>query len=162
MQQTMVIMQGASGSGKTTVADGLAMTFYTATHCATGRICAPALVCSTDDYFHEDDDSPYSFNKTLLPKAHKWNQDRVRSGLSKGRSVIVDNTNLRKWEARPYVEMAVEFKVPVLFVRCTGEFANIHGVPEEVVEKMLSDMEDLSVESCLQAKYPWEKSNEVE
>lgn len=150
--QTMYILQGAPGTGKSTLAEGLC-------HVATraGHLC---LVASTDDYFCVMDfhtrTCVYKFDREKLGEAHLWNQERVRRALELGDSVVVDNTNIQAWQARPYVEMAVARKIPVVFIRLTANFKNVHGVPDEAVENMRMHLEELTVEKCLAAKYPWE------
>lgn len=152
VKQTMYILQGPPGSGKSTLAEGL---FHVATRA--GHLC---LVASTDDYFYRLDPDArevrYDYKADQAAEAHLWNQERVRRALTLGDSVVVDNTNIRAWEARPYVEMAVERGIPVVFIRLTADFGNVHGVPEEVVEGKRRSLEDLTVEKCLAARYPWE------
>lgn len=138
-EQVLVIMQGPSGSGKTTFAERISSSLQ-------------ALVYSTDDY-HETE-SGYLFQPKRLTEFHLANQKRVHEALVKGYSVIVDNTNIHAWEARPYVESAVELGVPVVFVRCEGRYPNNHGVPPQVVEVMWRELEELSVEKCLKAIRP--------
>lgn len=129
-----IIMQGASGSGKTTVANRLAVTYN-------------ALRCSTDDLRMED--GKYVFRAEDNRRMHEMNQRRVGEFLASGRSVIVDNTNIRAWEAKPYVLLSMKYNAQIIFIRCTGEFSNQHGVPEERVEEMRGEMEELSIKKCL-------------
>lgn len=153
MIQTLVIMQGPSGVGKSTVSQALREVYK-------NEVGYLAQVYSTDDFFWVGGE--YAFDKSALPTAHQWNQDRVKSDLSKGYSVIVDNTNIKAWQARPYVEMARGLCVPIIFIRISGEnWGNTHGVPAEVVQQMSEGMEDLTVKSCLQAKYPWETADQT-
>lgn len=144
MQKTVYIMQGASGSGKSTLAGLIA-----AGYGKTGRY---AKIYSTDDFFVKM--SGYAFNPKRLAEAHAWNQDRFRNDLAKGDCdvLIVDNTNIKAWEARPYVKAALAVGAAIVFVRCTGRFANVHGVPPEVVERQLAGMQELSVAACLAAE----------
>lgn len=144
MQKTVYIMQGASGSGKSTVAGRIAA------GCAGSALLAK--VYSTDDFFTKM--SGYAFNPKRLGEAHAWNQDRFRNDLAKGDFdvLIVDNTNIKAWEARLYVEAAVAAGAAIVFVRCTGRFANAHGVPPEVVERQLAGMQELSIAGCLVAE----------
>ena len=134
----LIIMQGAPGSGKSSFAYKI----------------LESVVCSTDDYFETPDG--YRFDRDKIGEAHKWNQSKCRHFLDWGSSVVVDNTNIHAWEAKPYVQMAVDLGIPVVFVRCTGKFQNTHGVPDKVVERMRNDMEELTIERCLAAKAPWE------
>lgn len=141
----LIIMQGAPGSGKTELARRLEMSLQ-------------GIRCSTDDFFCTGENHAYIFRPELLREFHEKNQIRVRQHLKNGiyTTAIVDNTNLRKWEVRPYVEAARDFGATVVFVRCTGAFQNVHGVPTEKVEEMRKNLEELSIEGCLSAKYPWE------
>lgn len=138
----MIIMQGASGSGKTTKANELAAEI-------------DALVYSTDDFHMEDD--KYIFKPSKLSEYHAANQRRTREAIKSGKSVIIDNTNINNWQAKIYVKIALEFGITPEFVRCEGKFANLHGVPEDKVEDMRKNLEELTVEKCLDSKAPWEK-----
>lgn len=138
MKQVLYIMQGPSGSGKSTVAQKLAS--------------ERTVVFSTDDYFYED--GVYVFRPELLKVRHVANQGRTRVALEHGWSVVVDNTNIQRWQARPYVEMAVSLNIPVVFIRCEARWKNIHGVPDAIVDAMWEKLESLSVEGCLTAPYP--------
>jgi predicted kinase len=140
MEQVLVILQGASGSGKSTKAKELAKQYN-------------AVVYGSDEFFYVD--GVYKFDPTKLGFYHKKNQERTIKALENGVSVIVDNTNLEKWQAQPYVEAAVELGVEVIFVRCDGKYQNIHGVPPEKVEQMRNRLEELTVEGCLNSKSPF-------
>ena len=143
----MVIMQGASGSGKSTMAQTIKeMLEYV------GQF---VQICSTDDFFVKD--GVYTFDPSKIVAYHKANQEKARGYLEAGDSVIIDNTNTQAWEAKPYVVMAQELGVPVFFVPCHGRFDNVHGVPSDKVEAMRNRCELLSVKACLEAKAPWEK-----
>lgn len=147
--QEMWIMQGASGSGKTTLAGIIEQYVMRTTK-------QDILVLSTDDFWYQNDGS-YKFDCTKIAAAHRWNQERAATWLARGRSVIIDNTNVRAWEARPYVRLGVKHGCRIHFVRCMGEHANVHGVPLEKVAEMRRNLETLSVEICLAAMAPWEE-----
>ncbi len=136
--QTLYVMQGIPGSGKSTVAKQI--------QAATG-----AVICSTDDYF-TGADGVYRFDPTKLAEYHKANQDKAKEALEAGKSVIVDNTNILRIHCKPYVLVAVSLNLPVVFVRCEGRFSNVHSVPESVCVRMKMQMETLSVEAVLSAK----------
>ncbi len=143
MNKIMIIMQGPPGGGKSTAAKTLAP-FYN-----------NAVICSTDDFFYKSSKSgEYEYVPSRIGEAHEWNRKRVKWFISLERNVIVDNTNIRAWEARPYVEMAVEAGYDVRFARYDGKYPNVHGVPEEVVQRMRANMEVLSVSACLKAEKP--------
>lgn len=143
MNQTLYIMQGPSGAGKSTVAQKIQ--FATAN----------TVICSTDDLFYED--GVYNFRPAMLPAFHKKNLERTIDALKAGKSVIVDNTNIQRWQCREYVRFAVDNGISVVFIRVNGRFKNAHGVPDDKVEQMRAGMEDLDVASVLASKAPWEK-----
>ncbi len=140
---TLVIMQGIPGSGKSTLAEKLAANIQ-------------AVICSTDSY-HIDHDGVYRFKAERSREFHAANQEKVKQLLFRGYNVIVDNTNICNWEAKPYVAAAVEAEYAVVFIRCEASYGSVHGVPAETIERMRKQMEPLSVANCLTAVPPWEK-----
>ena len=110
-------------------------------------------IFGSDEFFYVD--GVYKFNPKMLGVYHKKNLDRTVEALQNGQSVLVDNTNTQCWEAQPYVKAAVELGIKVMFVRCTGEYKNIHGVPDEKVIQMRNRLEELTIEKCLNAKRPF-------
>jgi len=136
----MILMQGASGSGKSTVAKELAVVHN-------------AVVYSTDDIFAET--GTYIFNPKLLGINHRKNLDRTVEALKAGKNVIVDNTNTQRWECKPYVEAAIQLGHEVKFVRCEGNYKNVHGVPDDKVKQMRNRLEELTVENVMGSKKPF-------
>lgn len=132
--QVLTIMQGVPGSGKSTVAKALAQ--------ATG-----AIIHSTDDFFMVD--GVYQFDPSKLKMYHELNQLAVRKSLQNGSSVIVDNTNIKAWAARPYALMAKEFGAKIQIVSVQGQFQNEHNVPQQTIENMKSGMEHLDLDDGL-------------
>lgn len=149
MTQILVVMQGAPGSGKSTLANKLRAA-DNATHLET-------VICSTDEY-HIDVDGVYRFKPDLLSRFHELNVRRACKLMDEGLSVIVDNTNIFRWEPKPYVEHAVKLGyIPVVFVRVSGDWLSSHSVPLEKVQEMREAMETLTVETVLASVPPWEK-----
>lgn len=138
----LVILQGVSGAGKSTKAKELQRLY-------------DAVICSTDDYFAEN--GKYNFRADKLHEFHKKNQERAFELMLRGRHVIIDNTNLKNWEIRPYVVVAKELGIEIRIIRCDGGFKGIHGVPEDKVNSMRQSMETLDPEIALNSKAPWEK-----
>jgi len=93
-EKTIIILRGLPGSGKTTLAN---------------QLCKRrGVVYSTNDYF-TNDNGDYKFRPYKLKEAHLWNQQRTAAAMEKGVNLIViNNINIRKWEAKPYVKMAIE------------------------------------------------------
>lgn len=136
----LIMMQGASGSGKSTVAKELAIEH-------------DAVIYSTDDIFVEN--GVYTFNPKLLGINHQKNIARTVEALKAGKNVIVDNTNTQCWECKPYVEAALQHGHEVKFVRCEGRYQNIHFVPSAKVEQMRARLEDLTIEKVMASKKPF-------
>ena len=62
----------------------------------------------------------------------------VRSLLADGRNVVVANTFTRRWEYEPYLKMCDDVEIVV----ARGNYQNIHGVPDNVVERMRERFEE--------------------
>jgi predicted kinase len=137
--QKLWILQGVPGSGKTTVAIQLASR-------------ENALICSTDDYFINNNNE-YIFDANRLEEFHQLNINNAIRLLSEGHSVIIDNTNIYRWNCFPYVNYARFNNIFVEFIRVEGNYENSHNVPKEVVLKMKRNMETLSIKSVLNSGY---------
>lgn len=135
MTKTMFILQGAPGSGKSKIAEAIMRQ-------AAAEDFFPAVICSTDQFFMVN--GKYVFDRTKLAECHKLNQDKAKQYLVNGYSVVIDNTNIKKIHVEPYVRIAKEAKAQIQIIRCYGKFQNVHGVPEEIVQRMRNEMEDLS------------------
>lgn len=123
-------MQGVPGSGKSHLARLIADNIV-------------GVICSTDDYFYEDGE--YKFDPAKLGEYHSRNLQHATDLMAEGCNVVVDNTNILQKHVQPYVNAARQHGYHVQFVRITGDnFGNIHKVPQEVVERMQNQMEDLS------------------
>ncbi|XP_026564735.1 NEDD4-binding protein 2-like 1 isoform X2 [Pseudonaja textilis] len=101
--KSLYLLRGLPGSGKSTLARQLKHEFPN------------AVIFSTDEYFITEDGT-YEFNPDCLGDAHKWNQERARKAMKKGKSpIIIDNTNIHAWEMKPYAIMALENRYKVIF-----------------------------------------------
>ena len=142
----LVLIRGAPGSGKSTYAGLLADK-----ELVQGR---PVVQLEADMYFTRPD-GVYDFNPKLLGNAHEWCQMRVRNNLKfcsddeYPGTVIVANTFTRVWEMMPYLDMAKECEATVEVYRCTGEYQNIHGVPDDKVRQMRERMQPFEGEVVL-------------
>lgn len=123
LKQTLFLVRGISGSGKSTTANKLSSTVVEA------------------DMFFVDDQYRYKYNHAYIKDAHKWCQMEVKRKLLAGASVAVANTFIRKWELEPYLAMAKEFGVEVEIITCKGDYNNIHGVPDNVIARMKENFE---------------------
>jgi hypothetical protein len=50
--------------------------------------------------------------------------------------VIVANTFVERWEVEPYLKMAEQCNARIEILTCRDEYQNIHGVPQETIERM--------------------------
>lgn len=119
MARSLTIIRGASGSGKTTLAK-----FLMAEN-------ENAVNVEADMYFSVHGE--YKFDPTKLAEAHAWCLSEATLFLCEGKDVIVSNTFTRAWEYAPYLKLALENGLRPVIYECSGEYQNIHGVPEEKV-----------------------------
>lgn len=119
----LIIIRGLPGSGKSTLATRLAE-------------CFDYLHYEADMYFMVDGE--YKFDLAVVNKAHMWCQRRVETGL-KYQGVVVSNTFSRLWEMDFYLKLPN----PKTIIECQGNYGNIHGVPDEVVERMKNRWESI-------------------
>ncbi|XP_076064727.1 NEDD4-binding protein 2 [Oratosquilla oratoria] len=141
----VVLMRGLPGSGKSTLAQEI-----------TGR---NGVVLSTDD-FHYDKHGCYNYKPSRLSEAHGWNKNRTLKHLREGTTpIIIDNTNLQKWEMTPYIQMAIEhgYEVDILEPSTSwrlnsAELAkrNVHNVPKTKIKEMKERYQkDLKIEDLI-------------
>lgn len=114
----LVLIRGLPGSGKSTLAKRMKEHKH----------------LEADMFFMVGDEYRYDPSKTKA--AHEWCQKMTLMALAKGRNVVVSNTFTRHWEMQPYRDIAERLGVPIRFIVAEGNFKNIHGVPEDVIEKM--------------------------
>ena len=120
----LIIIRGLPGSGKTTIAKKMLV-----------NECEGYSHYEADMFF-EDEEGNYVFDHNLLKKAHAWCKGCTRLDLQNGKSVIVSNTFTQMWEMKPYIEMAEGFGIEYEVIEVSGEYGSIHGVPDEVIQKM--------------------------
>ena len=114
----LVLIRGLPGSGKSTMAKSMAgYDHYEA-----------------DMFFVRDGE--YRYDAVRIKDAHEWCQRKAREALADGKRVVVSNTFTRRFEMEPYFVMARAFGAGLRIVEATGKWENVHGVPEEVVERM--------------------------
>lgn len=151
-QKIMIIMRGAPGCGKSTMANTLLRQIG-----LLEDYNAKEFVFSSDDYFQTR--RGYKFDRNLLPDAHDWNKNKVHSKAAAGWSpIIVDNTNIMVWEMQPYVQIAVMhgYLLEILepqtsWCKSASKLSqrNVHQVPKENIQRMLDRYEKTSVAELL-------------
>lgn len=104
----------------------------------------PTDICHFEaDQFFMDENGNYNFVPTKLWLAHKQCLEKTKKCLLRDKIVIVANTFATKKEMKPYFDFAEENDIPVEVYRCTGEYQNVHGVPDDVVVAKRKQMEDV-------------------
>lgn len=139
---TLFVMRGAPGSGKSTVAWAIKSLYESK--------CCSVVYCSADNYFIQDD-GQYMHDVSKLSEAHAWCREKTEKACEAGINVvIVDNTNIKRWEVRNYTKIARQFSYSVIIVEAQTpwkynsavlQIRNTHSVPVEVIEKKLKDFE---------------------
>ncbi len=123
----LVIIRGLPGSGKSTEAK---KEFPHHKH------------VEADMYFVDRKTGEYKFDFTKLNAAHKWCQKTVFDALRGDHDVVVTNTFTQTWEFDPYITMIQELsfehnvEIDLLVVEMKTQYTNIHGVPEDKMQKM--------------------------
>ena len=132
-----MILRGLSGAGKTTYALRLMKKLNS-------MFGLRVIKCSADDYF-TDNDGNYNFNAAKLGSAHGYcKYEAARACRSGNDLVVIDNTNVRHKDIKPYKDIAKEYDYRVV-VRVIGNqddesiklYAerNAHNVPLYVIER---------------------------
>ena len=133
----LIIVRGAMGSGKSTFANKLTSKLIRFGY-------KPTDICHFEaDQFFMDEYGNYNFVPTKLWLAHKQCFEKTKKCLLRDKIVIVSNTFATKKEMKPYMDFAEENDIPVEVYRCTGEYQNVHGVPDDVVVAKRKQMEDI-------------------
>ena len=116
---TLYAIRGLPGSGKTSFAKSLNISFYEA-----------------DQYFEKFNNN--KFDPKLLKKAHQYCYESVKQELERGKSSIVSNTMTTSDEVVEYQnlgkELGVKFVSVIIENRHNGK--TIHNVPNSSIENM--------------------------
>jgi predicted kinase len=134
----LILMQGAPGSGKSTMARLIAR-----------GLGSNAVILSTDEYW-EADDGIYDFDVELLGAAHLWNQRRaaaIMSGTRESQVTIIDNTNIHRRDVVPYVGLAQVYGYDIQVVRVDP------GLDECLRRNALRTLDRMIPEEVIRVKY---------
>lgn len=123
--QMLHLIRGVPGSGKTTLAK---------------KYFSDCVLVEADMYFTVG--GLYLYDRTKLCRAHEWCQHMTERLLKDGHSVVVANTFVKDWQLWAYLKMFPD----AIIWRATGNFKNVHGVPEHKVRQMRERMDDVEGE----------------
>ena len=134
--QVLFIMRGLPGSGKSTIVLEIVKVYGKSDTC----------VCSADDYFLQQD-GVYKYQREDLHDAHQECQIKAQNACKeKVPIVIIDNTNVRKWEMKFYLTLADTYNYNVILVSprtewsCDGKILaqkNKHNVDEDTLKQKI-------------------------
>ncbi|XP_037082447.1 uncharacterized protein LOC119103101 [Pollicipes pollicipes] len=135
--KVLFVMKGLPGSGKSHLAKRILQRY------------PDAVLCSADDFFMKD--GRYEFERDQLPAAHEACQRRAERACCEQRAhLVVDNTNVRDWEWRPYARHRAASPVRAAAGGARHAVAprpgrlvqmNSHAVPEEDIRRKLKSLQ---------------------
>lgn len=99
-----------------------------------------------NDKFFIDSDGNYNWNPQKLWLAIKYCCNWVKRDLEKQGVAVVSNVFSTLRSMRPYFNLAEEMHADVEVLRMRNLYGSIHGVPEETIERMKSDIQDCAGE----------------
>ena len=149
-------MRGIPGGGKSTWSRERAV-------CHLEEGGRSVAICATDDYHMVA--GQYVFQPELLGQYHGMNHAEAEAFMKRGiELVIIDNTNVRRRDMKPYIDSAKvlgytvkeviigrDQLLPSLDKACPHKFAdyidmcfarNTHSVPRDAIEKMARRFEE--------------------
>lgn len=128
--KNLYLCRGIPGSGKTTLAETLALSLG-------------APVYSADSFFEKKDENgnlvEYKFNPSQLGIAHSRCQKKTDAAMeAEFPHIFVANTFTKVSELKDYYKLAEKYgyRVFSLIVESRHQTGNVHNVPEEIVQKM--------------------------
>lgn len=129
MKNTLYIIRGLPGSGKSTYAN----------------IHLPTAVHFEADQFFINDNLEYKFDSKLISVAHEWCFSNVVKALHSGNDVVVSNTFTKLWELNKYLTIDENYglDVDIKIIEVKTVFENIHGVPANKLEQMRNRWEEI-------------------
>jgi len=125
----LILIRGVSGSGKTTYAKN---NYPDYNH------------YEADMYFNKS--GKYNYDASKIKDAHIWCQDNTLNSLINGKNTVISNTFIKLWEMEYYLNLSITLNVQIKVLRMTNIYKNIHNVPQEVINRMISSFEPFITE----------------
>ena len=119
---TLYLLRGVSGSGKTSLAYTLEFSLE------------DSKAISADEYFYRSGE--YLFDASLLGEAHQQCQLSTKSHMEEDYSnIIVHNTSTSDKEIQPYLDLAEKYNYKVVSLIVENRHGNksVHSVPDLVL-----------------------------
>lgn len=135
-----IVLRGLPGSGKSTLAQALAKEHG-------------YLHLEADQHFVVN--GTYRFDPARAADAHAVVARDALDALQANRRVVIANTHVRLWELAAIMGAAQLAGKSFCFVECTGDWHNVHAVPEEAIARMKTRWEPLPAEfGAVSFRYP--------
>lgn len=154
VSNTVIIMRGLPGSGKSSLSDIIQTIQYDNT-----------IICSADKYFEK----LKNFDENKLQEAHEYSRNTFIDALeNKTNIIIVDNTNITLDRYSFYKRKAKNYKYQVIIIEMvcnsqTSHERNIHQVPLDKISKMHrlweTDLEDYVIRLTTNQSFGLSKSD---
>lgn len=122
----LVLIRGVPGSGKSTLAKQM-----------------KGYQHFEADMFFTDESGVYKYDASRIKQSHEWCQNMTDAALQIGSDVVVSNTFTRRFEIQPYIDMANRYGADLKIITATGNYKNVHGVPDEIIQKMRDRWEEV-------------------
>jgi predicted kinase len=131
----LILVRGLPGSGKSTFAHAIWNNY---------------AICEADQYFINKETGEYVFDGSKIKDAHAWCKEQVETRMKDNQvnpqfytEIVVSNTFTQEWEMEPYVQLAKQYGYMVFtfIVENRHGGTNVHGVPDETLEKMRNRFE---------------------
>lgn len=128
---TLYLIRGLPGSGKTTLANRLTGSVFEADQYFVHPDSCQCETCGAHG-------TGYHYDPTLLSLAHGQCQGNVQTAMLCDTPVIaVANTFTQQWEMAPYRALAQTYGYTVIEVTMSGPVhPNVHGVSSAVIQTM--------------------------
>ena len=101
----------------------------------------PGVVLFENDQFLMKD-GKYCWSKDTVKDAVKWCYSSVENALKHGMDVCVANTFTKYKFVHAYKMLADKYGANFEVYRCSGNYKNVHGLNDAMVESFKKSMED--------------------
>jgi predicted kinase len=135
------LIRGLPGSGKSTRARALGIPDH----------------YEADMWFEKN--GVYAFDPSKLSEAHAWCKARALETMRAGRPVVVSNTFVKLWEMEFYKKAAADHGYSVVEETMQGNYGSMHGVPQDVIERMRGNFEASRTTIDFDSGLVWEKED---
>lgn len=126
MKPVLIILRGVSGSGKSTFAEWLELSFNM------HQFDVSVQRFEADQWFIDNQEE---WNPRFLGTAHEWCQAEVRKSLQDSYITVVSNTTTTQKELNPYIKIATDLGIQYFVLIADGDYQNVHNVPDEKLRK---------------------------